>query len=882
MTDKSRFTDTLTRIARPLMLTHAGLIAERLARAFWPLWSVVILALALLMLGLQDMVRVEVVWGVGAALGLMAIAFAVRGGMRFRWPGREEAIGRLDASLRGRPLQALRDDQAIGAGDFGSEALWRAHLDRMAARAATARAVEPDLRVSSRDVFGLRFVALTVFMVAVLFGSFWRVGSVAGMAPGGGAALAAGPSWEGWIEPPFYTGLPVLYLADLDGVIEVPKGSKATLRLYGEVGALRVEQSVAPEVEDPAAPAQSFAMVQDGELSIAGPGGETWQVSLSADMAPTVSVTGPAEASLRGEFKLPFQAADDFGVEGGEAVIALNLDAVDRRHGLARDPEPREPIRMVMPLPIAGDRTKFQQDLIEDLSLHPWANMPVTVTITARDAADQTGSSAPFETLLSSRRFFDPLAASLIEQRRDLLWNRDNARRIVQVMKAVSWQPEGLFRNETAYLRMRVLLRRMDTITRYARLTDTQVEEMAQALWDLALLIEDGDLDDARERMQRAQERLSEAMKNGASPEEIARLMQELRDATQDYMRQLSREAAEDGQMGEELSAEQMENAMRLSQDDLQAMMDRIQELMEQGRMAEAQQALEELQRMMENMRVTQGQQGQQQSPGQQAMEGLSETLRDQQGLSDQAFRDLQEQFNPNANRGESQQNQGRDGNQGQGQQHGQGSQGQREGQGQGQQQPGQGNRPGQQFGQGQQPGQQGQPGGSGEQSLEGSLADRQQALRDELNRQRGNLPGMSGEAGRAAREALERAERSMRGAEDALRENDLAEAIDRQSDAMEALREGLRNMGEAMAEEQRQRAGQQGQAQGNAGGERNDPLGRQAGTNGDMGSQQDMLQDNDVYRRALELEQELRRRSGEGDRPEVERDYLKRLLERF
>jgi hypothetical protein len=535
-----------------------------------------------------------------------------------------------------------------------------------------------------------------------------------------------------------------------------------------------------------------------------------------------------------------------------------------------------------MPLPIAGDRTKFQQDLIEDLSLHPWANMPVTVTITARDAADQTGSSAPFETLLSSRRFFDPLAASLIEQRRDLLWNRDNARRIVQVMKAVSWQPEGLFRNETAYLRMRVLLRRMDTITRYARLTDTQVEEMAQALWDLALLIEDGDLDDARERMQRAQERLSEAMKNGASPEEIARLMQELRDATQDYMRQLSREAAEDGQMGEELSAEQMENAMRLSQDDLQAMMDRIQELMEQGRMAEAQQALEELQRMMENMRVTQGQQGQQQSPGQQAMEGLSETLRDQQGLSDQAFRDLQEQFNPNANRGESQQNQGRDGNQGQGQQHGQGSQGQREGQGQGQQQPGQGNRPGQQFGQGQQPGQQGQPGGSGEQSLEGSLADRQQALRDELNRQRGNLPGMSGEAGRAAREALERAERSMRGAEDALRENDLAEAIDRQSDAMEALREGLRNMGEAMAEEQRQRAGQQGQAQGNAGGERNDPLGRQAGTNGDMGSQQDMLQDNDVYRRALELEQELRRRSGEGDRPEVERDYLKRLLERF
>jgi len=412
----------------------------------------------------------------------------------------------------------------------------------------------------------------------------------------------------------------------------------------------------------------------------------------------------------------------------------------------------------------------------------------------------------------------------------------------------------------------------METISRYASLNDEQVEEIAQNLWDLALLIEDGDLEDARERMQRAQERLTEAMKNGASDEEIAQLMQELRDATQDYMRQLSREAAEDGQMGEELSAEQMENAMRLSQDDLQQMMDRIQELMEQGRMAEAQEALEQLQQMMENMRVTQGQQGQQQSPGQQAMEGLSETLRDQQGLSDQAFRDLQEQFNPNANQGDNAQNEGRDGNQGQGQQHGQGMQpGQRQGQGQqGQPQPGQGQQQGQQ-----QPGQ-------GQGNMQGDLAGRQQALRDELNRQRNNLPGMGGEAGEAARDALDRAERAMRGAEDALRGNDLAEAIDQQSEAMDALREGIRNMGEAMAEERRQAQGQQGQANGNAGGEQNDPLGRSSGTNGDMGSQQDMLQDRDVYRRALELEDELRRRSGEGDRPEVERDYLKRLLERF
>jgi uncharacterized protein (TIGR02302 family) len=593
-------------------------------------------------------------------------------------------------------------------------------------------------------------------------------------------------------------------------------------------------------------------------------------------MAPDVAVAGETEASLRGEFKVPFEASDDYGVEGGEAVISLDLDRIDRRYGLEIDPEPRPDIRLPLPLPIAGDRSAFEEVLVENLSEHPWANLPITITLSARDAADQVGMAAPYETTLSARRFFDPLAATLIEMRRDLLWNRENDRRIVQVLKAVSWEPEGLFRSDTTYLRLRVLMRRMDTVSKYGDLSDEQVEEMAQALWDLALLIEDGDLDDARERMARAQERLSEAMKNGASDEEIARLMQELRDATQDYMRQLSREAAEQGQDGQEMTSEQMENSMQMNQSDLQRMMDRIQELMEQGRMAEAEQALQELQELMENMRVTQGQGGQQQSPGQQAMEGLSETLRDQQGLSDQAFRDLQERFNPNGQQGEGQQQQGQSGNQGQGQT-GQGGeqQGQQQGQGQGQ-----GTMPGQQPGQGQPQGQAqgGQSGGD----MQGDLADRQQALRDELNRQRGNLPGMSGEAGEAARDALDRAERAMRGAEEALRGDDLAEAIDRQSEAMEALREGLRNMGEAMAEEQRRQAGQQGQADGNAGGERNDPLGRSSGSNGEMGNQREMLQGEDVYRRALELEEELRRRSGEGDRPEIERDYLKRLLERF
>ena len=121
-----------------------------------------------------------------------------------------------------------------------------------------------------------------------------------------------------------------------------------------------------------------------------------------------------------------------------------------------------------------------------------------------------------------------------------------------------------------------------------------------------------------------------------------------------------------------------------------------------------------------------------------------------------------------------------------------------------------------------------------------------------------------------------------MQGAEQALRDGDLAEAIDQQSQAMEALREGMRNLGEAVAEEERQMRGQQGQAQGDTGGQRNDPLGRNSGSNGNLGNDAEMLQGEDVYRRAQELLDEIRRRSGDGERPEVELDYLERLLERF
>ncbi|MEL6685607.1 MAG: DUF4175 family protein, partial [Pseudomonadota bacterium] len=470
-----------------------------------------------------------------------------------------------------------------------------------------------------------------------------------------------------------------------------------------------------------------------------------------------------------------------------------------------------------------------------------------------------------------------------------LMWSKANAPRVNQILRAVSHRPEGLFSNETTYLRLRTIIRRLDNF-KDVGLTDEVQDEIVQALWDLAIQLEDGRLADARERLRRAQERLAEAMRNGASDEEIAELMQELREATDDYLRMLAEEAepsdgtdqADSGQQGGEMGM-----------DELQALMDRIQELMEEGRMAEAQELMEQLNQLMENLRVTQGEGGDgPPSPGEQSMQDLSDTLREQEELSDDSFSDLQEQFGPGQ---QGEQQPGQQGQQGQepgGQQGQQGQQGQEPGQ-----------QPGQQGNQGADPSQGGQQGrgqGVGENSQSGeqrgdgaggegderSLADRQQALREELQRQRDGLPNLPGESGDIARRSLDRAEGAMEGAEEALRDGDLAEAIDRQAEAMDALRNGMRELGQALAENQNAEPGQgseQGEATGRPAPGQRDPLGREMGNTGQMGTDQNLLGGTaDVNRRAEELLDEIRRRSAEQQRPEVERDYLRRLLDQF
>lgn len=858
--------ETLRPIARQLRLTRIGLVAERVTHAFWPAWTAGFLAIAVWAAGVvPDLWEFSLV----AALGILALVLVVLGARAFRMPTRDDARRRLDATLPGRPIAALADEMAIGAGDAGASSVWSAHRARMAERLAGARAVRPDLRVARRDPYALRYVALLLLAVAVMFGTLWRAPVVPEL-PGIGRAVASGPAWEGWLEPPRHTGLPTLYLNELDpGEVAVPAGTQVTLRLYGEAGALAVSETVSGrDITEPSAPMQEFRVRQSGTLSIDGTGNApVWALTATPDDAPRIALDGPLAFEHPDTVLMPWRAQDDYGIALAEVTFALDAEAAGADHGLAVEPEPRAPLTLDLALPIAGDRSDFAEVLRTDLTKHPLAGLPVTATLRAEDAAGQEGRHVE-RVVLPARPFYEPIASALVEQRRDLHWSRANRARVARLLRAITWKADGTWNNPAAFLIVRMAIRRLDR----GPLTIETRDEIADMLWEAAIRLEENSLDSALERLRQAQDRLSEAIRQGAPPGEIERLMAEMRRAMDDYTRQL----AQQGPQGEQGQQQAQGETQEITPDMLDQMMERIEELMAQGRTAEAQELLRQLQEMMENMQVTQGQGGGEGQPGEgeQAMDELRDQLREQQGLSDEAFRELQEQFNPNAQAGESGENQGSSGGQGRGTEHspGQGQEG-RQGESRRSEAPGEGG------GAGERPG---QPDAGGDAR---SLAERQEALRRGLETLRNGLPGAGTEAGDAAREALGRAEEAMRDAERDLAQGDLGGALDDQARAMDALRDGMQELGRALAGERPE--GQPGENRGQATsregqGLDRDPLGRRSGQGGQLGTEESLLGGADAARRARDLMDEIRRRSGERSRPKQELDYLRRLLDRF
>ena len=865
-------------------LTRWALMAERVTHAFWPLFVVVCIALALALLGtLQAFGPLGHRIGLGVS-GLAVVAALVLAGYRFRKPDTDEIDTRLDQSDPRRPLATLRDDLVVGKGDTASETIWQAHIARAKAAAVALRARMPDLRIAHLDGWGLRLLAPALLVVA-LIGTGGSIGSrieavtdPAPLTPTAAPAFAQRDAMaEAWASPPAYTGLGTLYLekrtiietAD-GGTIEpqpilLPQGSELTIRV--------TDSQALPELSGGGlAGIESFTVLGgglaeatgivtgSGELVVQLDGKELarWNIEMIPDRVPTIELADEPGISLTRALELGFRATDDYGVTAAWAEIAPEGHDPEKARGL-----PLPVINFGLPLPITGDLTEIEDQAIRDFSAHPWAGAKLQLRMKAEDGAGQIGEADVQTITLPARIFNNPLARALVEQRRELALDYDEAIRVLDVLQAVTRRPEEIFENASVYLPVRIAIRRLAGSIGNETVPDV-APDVIEFLWQAALALEDGDLSNALERLRQAQENLREALENG-SDEDVRRAMEEMRAAMNEYLQQLAQQAQRNPQAQNQ--QQQQQQGQQMTQQDLNDMLDQMMEQAEQGLRDQAREMLSQMQQMLENMQAAQGSQ-QQQGPGQQAMQELQDMIQRQRDLSDQTFDELRQRRREQqlgrapqqGQQGQGQEEPGFGEGQGRGDEHG------RNGQQGGEGQQGEGMQPN-----GMQPGEGGQGGG-------GDLAAQQEALRRELE-------ALSrGVGSDEAAQALEDAARAMGQARDDLQQGsnsdavrDQMEALDRLNEGAQALAEQMRNgQGDTQAQGARRGRGQASDS------EELDPFERPASSFGALDGTSTKVPDRSLLERGRELLQELRRRAAEPSRPELELEYLDRLMERF
>jgi uncharacterized protein (TIGR02302 family) len=877
------------RFERRVSLSRFALILERMWEAL--LWPFLVISLFLIVSlfelwgALPPLAHRILLFGFGIALLASFVPL-----IRMTWPTRQEALRRLerDAGIRHRPATSYEDrlgDTASGEAML----LWHAHRDRLARLVARLKPRWPDPRTDRSDPFALRAVLLLLLFVGFLSAgsSSWdRIRQAFTLAPRNAVALMR---LDAWVAPPVYTQLAPIVLADGTEpvgtgaesfrALQVPERSELIVRAHAPQGETL---SLITDKEDGGSPVTiepkksgsqglvefNVKLTENGsaDVRVGGATVAKWRFAMIKDETPTINLMGNPTVTPRGALRLVFHAEDDHGVASSEAKFALaegqlgTMPVEGSEPGAKPDPL-LEPPSMRLQLPRANQKI-VDGKATQDLTSHPWAGLKVNMVLTARDQAGQSGSSQPYEFTLPERNFTKALARALVEQRKKLVREPDSAERVARALDALTLGGEKAIDNTSIYLAIR---------NAFWRLANDQSREgiasVVGQLWDIALKIEDGDLPEAERAVKEAQEKLSEALAKDATPEEIGRLVNELREALGQYLKSLAERQQRDQQQGEPNQASDQE----VSPQDLDKMLKNIEQLAKSGSKDMAQDMLAELKDVLDQLETGKSPSSAKDKRAEKMMNDLKEMVGKQQKLLDDTYKAKRqaadgsqpgEEFevsppgqpmewgnNMNMNPLFELPQEGDNGKQdpnARGKQNDQGQQGDQ----------GEGKRG--RVGQGS--------------SRYGSLGSRQGDIQQQLQ----SLIDRMRMEGAEAPQQFEGAGKSMKEAKDALGDENLDHAAQAESQALDQLHQGAEAMAQQMSENGENK---EGRGQGNSG---RDPLGRPDRTNRpDLGLSVKVPDAIDIQR-AREVLDEVRRRLGDPSRPPIELDYLERLIRSY
>lgn len=818
----------------------------------WPrLWlplAIILLFLTLSWFGLW--LDIAPFWR-SVGLGLFTAAFLLSLWPLFRlpMPSRGRALDRIDhdTGLNHGPARVLDDTLALGSSDPGTRALWSLHRKRAEDVIGRMRVAPPHPDMPQRDRYALRAAGILA-LVTSAFVAGPEIGSRLKAAFDWRETSASVPSFriDGWIDPPLYTRMPPLMIDLAKGQdLRAPIRSTVVIRVAGD-GTAEIKPGKGltplPSKSQQRADLREERYTLEGSTELTVSTGFAHSVTLKLeaipDRMPEIAFSGPPEVNARGTFTLVYKGKDDYGIASLEGLV----EKADGGKGRSLVPAPS----LTLALPSHEENAPDTRSPV-DLTNHPWAGAPVTIRLKAKDEAGQEATSKAITFTLPQRPFTDPLAKALVEQRRNLVLAPDDRKRVQTALDALLIAPEEFTPQWGVFMGLHAAAERL----RAAR-TDEALVEVADWLWSMALQIEDGNLSDAERELRAAQDRLKAAMERGATDDEVKRLTDELRQAMDKFLREFAQRMQQNRQTDNQ---NQRAPDRVITEGDLNRMLQKMEDAMRRGDMAEAQRLLEQLRNILENLQTAQPNSRMTDPLSRemnQTMRDLEDMTREQQGLRDETFREGQnrrmQQGDRNAPRqGQRQQGQRQQGQQGDGQEQAEG----------------------------------------GNQDQQG-LQQRQQALRERLQDLQRRMEGM----GMQGEQGFSDAEQAMREAEGALGQGQDGPAVDAQGRALENLRRGMQGMAQQMQQMQQGQGNEQAgdqpgqgepQGQNQAGQQNNDPLGRPIRNRGYVDNTRDGIPNvnESPAQRAQRILEELRRKLGDPTRPQEELDYFERLLRR-
>ncbi|HEY1473022.1 MAG TPA: TIGR02302 family protein [Pseudolabrys sp.] len=837
---KQREHPTRALLARALKRARGSILWERLWPALATLATALGLFLAFSWAGLW-LVLPPLARAIGLLLfALLAIIAAAPLAM-LRLPSIADGLRRLDRSSgeTHRPATAVADEIAANQHDPVAQALWRVHVERALLSARKLKAGWPSPRLAMRDPMALRALVLILAVATFFAAGGERLKRVTAAFDWQGVVAPVNFRIDAWVTPPPYTGRPPVMLTGLrpgdsahaTAAVAVPAGSQLVVRATGHVNFEIVRKGGiedAPSEARAAMPAGSeerrFLIKGDGSATLHGVGSSdlAWTFTAIPDRVPTIELIKDPEQQARGALRLDYKMDDDYGVVEAHADFVLKDDeASPGARPLFKAPE------FPLTLPQARTRSGAAQTT-RDLTAHPWAGAKVAVTLVARDEAGNEGHSEATEFRLPQRIFVKPVARALIEQRRILALDADAKPLALAALDALTIAPERFTPETQVYLGLRAIYFDLDHAS-----SDDQLREVVARMWDMATQLEDGNVSQAELELRQAQDALRQALERGATDQELKKLMDQLRAAMDKYLQALAEEMKKNPQ---QLSRPLDRNTRVLTQRDLKSMLDRLENLARSGNKDAARQLLEQLQSMLENLQTArpgaQGEEGDDDMMS--ALDELGDMIRKQQQLRDKTFKQGQDSRRDR----------------------------QRQQQGQGQQK----------F---------------------GDLQQDQQGLRDRLDklleqlRQHGlGNPGQDQKGqGESEMDQLGSAGEAMGQAEGELGQGDAEGAVDSQGRALDAMRKGAQGLAQSMQQNgmgMGQGPGQPGRNGRARAQQDTDPLGRPM-RGREYGDDVTVKVPGEIdAQRARRILEELRKRFGESSRPQLELDYIERLLKDF